>query len=179
MTRIVEYIGKEGVISSDLNNNRYITPHFGDPVIWEKDSSYPFNKNTYGRVDSLDAWGEKGKISVICEPGSVFLDKSNGNISGGPFYALKNDDKLEATYTVKLVKFWNFGDNFPGAGKGCFYYIERPVFKIVFGKTEECKRVLQLMDENFKYKEALNKVANSMTHDELLKLEKELKRYLY
>lgn len=91
-------------------------------------TEYPFHKETYGRFDKFGSWVEN-KWHVCCEPGSVFLSPESVSISGGPFTSISMD-QIEPTYTLKLVRFWNWGDLWPGAGHGVDYYIERPVFRL-------------------------------------------------
>jgi hypothetical protein len=126
---IIEVIDKHGVqtTNKDLAHIRLKTPKPGDVITYAEGLPYPF-RHEYGRVDSLKHYEDEGRITICCQGGSVFLN-SNGtvSISGGPFAGV-DLAHLKPTYTLKAVRFWNWGDNLPGASQGVDYYIERPVF---------------------------------------------------
>ena len=134
---IVESISGEGVktTTKPFVHERFKTPKPGDVIDFgEFEGQYPFASGQLGRVSEIYPQGicsKPGEIHICCRGCSVFLfDSGSVSISGGPFQMLKLEN-LEATYTAKVVKFWNWGDNRPGAGKGVNYWIERPVFKII------------------------------------------------
>lgn len=140
MGTIIEYIGAKGLETTGpedfIYRRRLETPKPGDVVIWGEGLKYPFNKDsnhrdtTHGRIEGFGIWKE-GEYHVCCEPGSVFLlSPDSVSISGGPFASVK-PEHLKPTYTTKIVRFWNWGNNGGGAARGVDYYIERPVFEYV------------------------------------------------
>lgn len=126
---ILEVIGRKGVKTTnhELAHMRLCTPKPGDVIKYAAGLPYPFRAE-YGRVSS-DRWDEsEGRINICCQGGSVFLcDDGNVSISGGPFAGVDREH-LKPTYTLETVRFWNWGDNLPGASQGVDYYIARPVF---------------------------------------------------
>ena len=137
MTHIVESIGAWGVVTSPLQP-RVRHPRAGDIVDFgENQGTYPFTQGKYGRIDSADWLGEEGLILVCCEMGSAFLFESGGvSISGGPFWSGPLSE-LEATGLLKLARYWNWGDNSPGAYQGVDYHFDRPVFRLKLQKERE------------------------------------------
>jgi hypothetical protein len=83
MSRIVEYIGNDNVISSDRDSYRLSRPRPGDVVVWDI-GEYPLDKDGYGRIESIN-FLDTGKIHFCCNDGSVFMRKDYVSISGGPF----------------------------------------------------------------------------------------------
>lgn len=132
MSHVIDYIGGDGVKTSDLGQRRFVHPQPGDPIEW------PNGK--LGRVDALydpaGSWAKEGELHVCVNGGSVFLGwdskrrRATVSISGGPFTCVRLED-LQATYQVRVVDFWNWGDNSPGADQGVYYYIGRPLFRYV------------------------------------------------
>lgn len=134
---IVEYIGHNKLVHTELDHSRAEHPHPGDVIDFgENEGIYPYTHGKYGRVDSLNHFGT-GMIGIICEPGSAFLGENYVTISGGPFDTI-SPDELEPTYKLYTMRFWNWGNNLPGAGKGVDYYIARPVFRLK-PRTDEAK----------------------------------------
>lgn len=130
--QIAEYVGAKGVKSSNRDRYRLSRPQVGDLILW------PNGK--VGRIeaehDSQGSWAGEGEVHVCCELGSAFLgwdaerNRATLAISGGPFMNVKLAD-LAPTYHTRVVRFWNWGNNSPGAGKGVDYYLARPVFEYV------------------------------------------------
>lgn len=129
---ITEYVGKDGVKTSEYDHRRLANPTPGDLILWPNEQ--------YGRIESLHdpagSWAGLGEAHVCCRMGSAFLSwnaKTNGpavSISGGPFMTVKLED-LQANLHLKIARFWNWGDNSPGAGKGVDYHLVRPVFTYI------------------------------------------------
>lgn len=129
--RITEYVGNDGVVSSNYDHARLSRPRAGDLILNDDGS--------YGMVEKID----DGKVHVVERCGSAFLGrlsdltperqrKDRGiyvSISGGPF-KLFELSRLEPTMRVAGARFWNWGDNFAGADQGCDYTLNRPVFKV-------------------------------------------------
>ena len=121
---IIETIGIWGVKTSEADYIRFITPKPGDVI-----------KLKNGKEGRIEQVGPNDILKedelIICENEySVFLlENGQVDISGGPFKKLKKDE-LKPLHELKLVHFWNWGDNLPGAGKGVDYYLNRPVFAI-------------------------------------------------
>ena len=125
---IIEYIGASGVRTTK-GATRFKRPHPGDPVEVPEGLGYPWNHGGIGRIDSCSSRYGTDKWCVCVRGGSVFLqDDGTVSISGGPFKSVWAQE-LEPTHDVKVVGFWNWGDNFPGAGRGVDYQIARPLFK--------------------------------------------------
>jgi hypothetical protein len=123
MGRVTEYVGAEGVISSELDHARLSRPRSGDVVRWPD--------GTLGRVWQVGSgYCDPGQVYVCCELGSAFLfGDGTVDISGGPFEMVALD-ALEATFELRAAVFWNWGDRVPGAGQGVEYVLARPVFAI-------------------------------------------------
>lgn len=133
MTHLLEYIGAEGVRTVDVNPflNK---PRPGDPILWSEDDNaehYACKPDTYGRVWEIGTgFCDPDEIHACCELGSAFwLPSGAVSISGGPFRIL-NASRLTWSGKFHLVRFWNWGDNSPGAGKGVDYTVSRPVWVI-------------------------------------------------
>lgn len=125
---IVEVISDKGVRSTS-KESRLSTPKPGDVVEFES-KEYPFNSAPFGRISGNDGFCNDEEVSICCGGASVFLcENGDVSISGGPFETVKTKD-LEPTFELKAVRFWNWGDNRPGADQGVNYYIDRPVFKL-------------------------------------------------
>jgi hypothetical protein len=141
MSRVTEYVGREGVITSTYDHSRAENPRPGDLIKWADD--------TYGRVWEVGTGlVDKHQLHVCNSMGSAFLgliiptDKQHldprvqihfarvyVDISGGPFTVLDRKD-LVPTYERHLSMMWNWGDRLAGADQGCDYGIYRPVFKV-------------------------------------------------
>ena len=126
---VTEYVGMEGVVSSDLTALRATKPRSGDLVRW--------HDGTLGRIWETGGHGftEADEVHVCSGLGSAFLGllddgRVYADISGGPFYMLKLAD-LRPTYELANATFWNWGDNMRGAGQGVEYMLARPVFEYV------------------------------------------------
>lgn len=140
MTRVTEYVGADGVLSSEYTEGRRSTPKPGDLILWPNGS--------YGRVwESGTGHCEPDEVHVCRGLGSAFLGRLEGktsnlgasearrgeyyvSISGGPFFILKRDE-LEPTLSMGISPMWNWGDRLPGAGQAVEYQIARPVFRYV------------------------------------------------
>ena len=139
--QIVEYIGANKLVHSKQHEiyARMKTPHAGDVVDFGEDyknNPYPYNCSRYGRIDSDNSvfCEKEGDYQVCFELGSCFLgwsedkQKSYVSISGGPFEVINIKNLLSAERTMP-VNFWNWGNNYIGAGQGVDYSIYRPVFE--------------------------------------------------
>lgn len=127
MTRIVEYVGKEGVISSPADHFRFKTPRPGDLIRW--------NDGSLGRIWEVGTGHcEPDEVHVCNSLGSAFLGVIDGrpyvSISGGPFTILKTSN-LIATERLAPSTMWNFADRLAGANQGCDYTLMRPLFEVV------------------------------------------------
>lgn len=126
---IVETIGSWGVksTSGDLYRVRCERPKPGDVIDfggWQ--GTYPYTQGQYGRMTETH-----DGVVFCCGQGSAFLyENGQLSLSGGPFSKCSLED-LEPTYRLRRGLFWNWGDNFAGAGQGVEYLISRPVFKFV------------------------------------------------
>jgi len=138
MIHIIEYIGKGGIKHAEFNHTRATTPKPGDPIDFGENEGYPFEKR-FGRVAKTDHLGT-GTIHVCLEHGSAFLGDGYVSISGGPFTNIM-PDQLEATYKLKTVGFWNWGNHLPGARRGVGYLIARPLFRLKKRTDEHEARV--------------------------------------
>jgi hypothetical protein len=121
--------------TTDLRTRRHrlITPHPGDVVDFSLLlGQYPANKR-YGTICNVS----EDRVSFCCEPGSVFINESGVDISGGPFGSCARNSLIAAHELIGLPLhfpimrnqyFWNWGNNGSGAGNGVHYNITRPVF---------------------------------------------------
>ena len=128
---IVESVGKWGIVNTPHNQayERLQQPRSGDIVKFTY-TDYPYTSGKYGRIEGLGTW-KKGEYHICCSLGSAFLYQ-NGNISisGGPFSCVA-PNLLVPTYDIKYAEFWNWGNNLPGANRGVYYQIARPVFELI------------------------------------------------
>lgn len=135
MSTITEYVGGDGIESTEVTRGRMGKPRPGDLIEWPDGS--------YGRVWTVETgFAEQGQVHVCRELGSAFLGRTGSrtagppptgrgvyvSISGGPFLILELDE-LEPAVRLDTARFWNWGDNTPGAGRGVDYWLPRPVFK--------------------------------------------------
>lgn len=133
MKHIVEYIGKEGVRHTPLSRARWTRPSPGDAVLLPDGS--------YGMIEGLGRGLAMDNQFHVCDhPEGVFLFlKADGaagvDISGGPFRHVQ-PCCLEPIYALRTASFWNWGNNGAGAGRGVYYQITRPVFKLLTPKEE-------------------------------------------
>lgn len=136
--QIIEQISRNGVRSTDVSTckRRFENPRPGDMVDFgDNEGTYPFVSGSRGRIETVGTEEQPsflgpGRTHICCEQGSVFLNYDGSvSISGGPFVCVETTD-LEPTYSYELVRFWNWGDNTPGADQGCEYHIARPVFRL-------------------------------------------------
>ena len=140
---IVEYIGKNKIIhtNTQISMARWEIPQPGDVVWFGTNYSrleYPYNIAEYGRFDNQKDYKAIDKKYTICVGScSAFLslhqeldgtEKIHLSISGGPFANIEKEN-TDPTWTTKVVRFWNWGNNLAGAHQGVDFYIERPVFK--------------------------------------------------
>jgi hypothetical protein len=127
MTHIIETIGKWGVKTSPYRNWRRIRPQAGDIVEFGDDMRrYPVSCR-HCRINHIDA--ESGMASIVDGMGSAFLSEDGSlEISGGPFFSVPLES-LEPTAELHRARFWNWGDNSPGAAQGVEYHLDRPVFR--------------------------------------------------
>ena len=124
-THIIETVGKWGVKSSPYATRRQqVRP--GDVVEFAEDlRQYPVSCR-FCRVDHVDR--DSGMVGIVNGMGSAFLDENGSlSISGGPFFSVPLES-LEPTTDLREERFWNWGDNSPGADQGVDYRIARPVF---------------------------------------------------
>jgi hypothetical protein len=122
MSRITEYVGPDGVESSELTHARLTRPRPGDLIEW------PDGKR--GRVWTVGTGlVDAGEVHVCNELGSAFLSRGSVSISGGPFTVLKLTE-LEPAMRCGVERFWNWGDRLAGADQGVDYYLARPIFKV-------------------------------------------------
>ena len=129
MRHLIEYIGKDKLITTDLelNYSRWRTPRPGDVVDFALAAGkYPFDKGQYGTLGSFDYW-DNNKWEICCHMGSIFLGESNVSISGGPFSSALPCE-LTPSYQLRTQTMWNWGNNSAGADMGVYYQIDRPVF---------------------------------------------------
>ena len=118
MSRITEYVGKEGVKSTEADWLRFKKPRPGDLIRWPN-GKLGMIEDDY---DSAGSWAKEGEVHAIATQGSAFLgwdeDKRRAtvSISGGPFLCVKAAN-LEPEGGTYNARFWNWGDNFPGADK--------------------------------------------------------------
>lgn len=130
MTEIVEYIGREKLVHKQYNVTRAATVKPGDFVDFSAmEGKYPYTHGKYGRIQNTHYF-DTDDILICCEEGSCFLMEGAVSISGGPFEVVK-PHQLEPTYELHVGRFWNWGNNLPGADKGVDYYLARPVFKLL------------------------------------------------
>jgi hypothetical protein len=152
---IVEYIGKIGVIHTDLMYfpARLRVPRVGDFVSFHGfEDIYPLNSSSMGRIDSLDAWGVKDLVSFCCEVGSAFLGLNGKgipyvSISGGPFASCPLDNFRQAD-SFHVGRFWNWGNNLQGGGQGVDFYIKRPLFHLKAWDDSVKERVSAMLAES-------------------------------
>lgn len=124
---IIETIGRWGVKTTPYDYSRQTKPHAGDVVEFSEElRRYPVSRR-WCRIASIDT--KSGMVSIVDGSGSAFLDE-NGHvsISGGPFFSVPLES-LEPTHSLHRDRFWNWGDNLPGAAQGVDYHLDRPVFK--------------------------------------------------
>lgn len=138
---IIEHIGPEGVTSTSgeyTRATRYMTPRPGDPVDISHLNFYPYKGHDVARIASLNAF-DTGRLQLCIAGASVFWTSADSvSVSGGPFENVHPGD-LQPTYQTKAVRFWNWGDNSPGGGKGIDYLIERPLFRLNIEAPEGCE----------------------------------------
>lgn len=123
--------------TTDLRHShqRLHTPRPGDVVDFLLLlGQYPASKR-YGTICHV----RENSIGFYCEPGSVFINETGVDISGGPFASCKPCDLIPAfslhtlgTHTpmMKNQRFWNWGNNGAGAANGVDFIVSRPVFFI-------------------------------------------------
>lgn len=123
MNQIIEYMGAKGVRTATLVHRRMETPQPGDLVRWAD--------GTFGRIWTIGGtYAVEGHAQVCETQGSAFLGDGYVSISGGPFRHIPVTD-LQPTMELRPSWFWNWGDNLPGAGKGCDFALPRPVFNYI------------------------------------------------
>ena len=138
--QIIESISKKkGIITTGpgpyLLSRRFQNPQPGDVIDLRHISDrYPYSSANYGRVYRVgpDGWAKEGEIHICYDDNaSVFLNEDGSvSISGGPFGSVEKA-QLEPTLELMRVRFWNWGNNVPGAHMGVDYRIDRPVFSLV------------------------------------------------
>jgi len=119
---IIEYIG-ESIRTSMVSSGRLAHPCPGDVVIASRREQYPFNQAEFGRIEKQL---EDGSF-IVCwdDNASVFLGNGWVKISGGPWNRIEN---LSPQNDLKIVRFWNWGDNPQGKDRQVDYFVARPVF---------------------------------------------------
>lgn len=141
MNHIIEYIGKEGVRTTEISgitSNRLETPSYGDPVKAPKEAGYPFGELGLSRLDEFWTRDDGTEMCRVCcsGGGSHFLNPNGTvSVSGGPFCSFPVAF-LTPLYQVRSVGFWNWGDNSAGAGQGVNYQIARPTFLLDWEEYE-------------------------------------------
>lgn len=123
---VVEYVGPEGVRSTPAERYRLAKPRPGDLIRWLD--------GTIGMIETVGTGHvQADEVHAVEKLGSAFLglinDRPYVNISGGPFCCMKLADLAPALGDFQVVRFWNWGDNTSGAGKGVEYHLARPVFR--------------------------------------------------
>lgn len=125
---VVEYIGGEGVRTTPhvRYRSRLQQVRPGDVVDVSHLTHYPFGGQDVARVDVV----RDSEVHLCLSGGSVFWTAADSVlISGGPFRWVRLD-QLEPTWSTRVVRFWNWGDNGPGADHGVEYHVQRPVFRL-------------------------------------------------
>lgn len=120
MTRIIESVRITKSVEADPYRLNH--PRSGDFVRWPDGST--------GQIEDVET-GLVGKgEAMVCESlGSAFLrEDGTVDISGGPFRAVQLSDLSFAIGTYR-GRFWNWGDNRPGADMGCEFYLIRPLYE--------------------------------------------------
>jgi len=137
MNHIIETVGSWGVKTSPYKI-RMTNPKAGDVVEFSEElKRYPVSSPRC-RIDRIDH--ETKMIHLVNGMGSAFLCEDGSlSISGGPFFSLPFES-LEPTIQLHTARFWNWGDNSPGADQGVDYYIARPVFKATEGPNDHAIR---------------------------------------
>ena len=136
--QIIESISKtNGIVTtgpgSYFLSQRFQNPRPGDAIdLSEVQDIYPYSSAKYGRVEGVGTgWVKENEVSICYDDNaSVFLREDGSvSISGGPFGKVEKS-QLKPTFERMKVRFWNWGNNLPGADMGVDYLIERPVFKL-------------------------------------------------
>lgn len=140
MNQLIEYIGREGVMTTNLEiiHSRWSNPREGDVVDFSlMAGEYPFTQGQYGTVDSIGrGLCRQDEISICSHMGSIFLSwdekkrEPTVSISGGPFENVKRS-RLEPMFQLRTQTMWNWGNNGAGAHMGVYYKIDRPVFRLL------------------------------------------------
>ena len=122
---IIDYIGGDGIDHCPIDT-RQRTPKPGDAVQISRYEQYPFLQNRFAYIAGFD-----GDEVILCIGScSKFLQRGPSvSISGGPFHRV-HKDCLVPTFRLQTVRFWNWGNNSPGAAQGVYYGIDRPVFDL-------------------------------------------------
>lgn len=118
---IIKSITKHGVVTETYDHARATHPQPGDHIrLGDK----------LGRFWEVETgWCGKGEAHICEQQGHAFLLESGAvSIGGGPFRVIKLAD-VEPTMELHVGKFWNWGDNYPGADQGVDYHILRPIFE--------------------------------------------------
>src|SRR5262245_36657590 len=116
MSHIIEYLGSEGVITSELTVWRWQDPHPGDAVLFEREG-----QEYFGMIEGQDVGlTQPGEYHICVHAQGAFLGltekrKPYLDISGGPFQSVPLG-RLQPTFRLHTQRFWNWGDHSPGAG---------------------------------------------------------------
>jgi hypothetical protein len=134
---IIESVGNWGVQTSPVER-RFVVVRPGDLVIFEGElMRYPVSHRVC-RVDAVSYEGNR--VCLVDGMGDAFLGPGGEVcISGGPFFGIPIT-QLKPRFETMKSRFWNWGDNQPGAGQGVEYTIERPVFEAMCHPSD-CERL--------------------------------------
>lgn len=142
---IIETIGSWGVKTSRAGA-RLSEPRAGDAVEFEEEQRHYPISHRLCRIASIDR--ASGMVSIVDGMGSAFLNDASLSIYGVPFFSVPLES-LEPTMELETMRFWNWGDNSPGAGQGVEYRIDRPRFRATqhpydhdlrYGRSEKAAR---------------------------------------
>lgn len=145
MNHVIETIGPWGVKSTPVQG-RMNSVHAGDVVQFpEQHRRYPVSCAEC-RVSDIDK--DHGMVHLVDGMGSAFIDEdARLSISGGPFFSLPIEC-LEPMHTTHRARFWNWGDNRPGAAQGVDYYIDRPMFRATASPNDHAIRYSHISEED-------------------------------
>lgn len=121
--RIIEFYTRNKIKSTEYNGERASTPSIGDVVQYQEADG-----QKTAVIEKVDK--QKGSVTIVKGFYDPFMGDGYIDVSGGPFQSVPLDS-LEPTMTTKPVRFWHWGDNLPGGGMGCHFYLDRPVFTLI------------------------------------------------
>lgn len=130
---IIEYVGREGIVTTDYYDRQRQQPRPGDLVKFPDNAPYPFDRDNFGLIAELNdpRFCHDNEAHVCLSGGSVFLSSPDHvSISGGPFERIKLDN-LQWTGEIRDASFWNWADHLAGANQGVHFKLPRPVWLLI------------------------------------------------